>query len=149
MKTEVLAPAGSKEGLFAALSAGADAVYTGGRMFGARAYADNLSDEELSECIDYCHLHGKRLYLTVNTLMKEKELISLVNWLVPLYETGLDAVIVQDLGTFLELEMVISEEESREEALQEIDRVLQKLGYKQKDTTRTSYLSMLQRMEDD
>ena len=56
---------------------------------------------------------------------------------------------VQDLGTFLELEMVISEEESREEALQEIDRVLQKLGYKQKDTTRTSYLSMLQRMEDD
>ena len=100
MKTEVLAPAGSKEGLFAALSAGADAVYTGGRMFGARAYADNLSDEELSECIDYCHLHGKRLYLTVNTLMKEKELISLVNWLVPFYETGLDAVIVQDLGTF-------------------------------------------------
>lgn len=56
---------------------------------------------------------------------------------------------VQDLGTFLELEMVISEEESREEALQEIDRVLQRLGYNLKDTTRTSYLSMLQQVEDD
>ena len=56
---------------------------------------------------------------------------------------------VQDLGIFLELEMVISEEESREDALQEIDRVLQKLGYNLNDTMRTSYLSMLQRVEDD
>lgn len=61
METEVLAPAGSIEGLKAALYAGADAVYTGGRMFGARAYANNLSDEELSECIDYCHLHNKKI----------------------------------------------------------------------------------------
>ena len=63
VETEVLAPAGSIEGLKAALYAGADAVYTGGRMFGARAYANNLSDEELSECIDYCQLHNKKLYL--------------------------------------------------------------------------------------
>lgn len=100
MRTEVLAPAGSKEGLMAALFAGADAVYTGGRLFGARAYADNLSDEELLECIDYCHLHQKRLYLAVNTLMKEDELSILIDWLAPFYEAGLDAVIVQDLGAF-------------------------------------------------
>lgn len=100
METEVLAPAGSKEGLMAALFAGADAVYTGGRMFGARAYADNLSDEELLAGIDYCHLHGKRLYLTVNTLVKEEELSLLIDWLVPFYEAGLDAAIVQDLGAF-------------------------------------------------
>lgn len=98
MKTEVLAPAGSKEGLFAALCAGADAVYAGGGRFGARAYAQNFSDEELSECIDECHLHGKKLYLTINTLMKEQELSMLLDWLVPFYEQGLDAVIVQDLG---------------------------------------------------
>ena len=77
METEVLAPAGSIEGLKAALYAGADAVYTGGRMFGARAYANNLSDEELSECIDYCHLHNKKLYLTTNTLMNSRRFI---NW---------------------------------------------------------------------
>ena len=100
METEVLAPAGSIEGLKAALYAGADAVYTGGRMFGARAYANNLSDEELSECIDYCHLHNKKLYLTTNTLMKQSEIYQLADWLVPFYEQGLDAVIVQDFGAF-------------------------------------------------
>ena len=101
METEVLAPAGSIEGLKAALYAGADAVYTGGRMFGARAYANNLSDEELSECIDYCHLHNKKLYLTTNTLMKQSEIYQLADWLVPFYEQGLDAVIVQDFGALL------------------------------------------------
>ena len=100
VETEVLAPAGSIEGLKAALYAGADAVYTGGRMFGARAYANNLSDEELSECIDYCHLHNKKLYLTTNTLMKQSEIYQLADWLVPFYEQGLDAVIVQDFGAF-------------------------------------------------
>lgn len=100
METEVLAPAGSIEGLKAALYAGADAVYTGGRMFGARAYANNLSDEELSECIDYCHLHNKKLYLTTNTLMKQSEIYQLADWLLPFYEQGLDAVIVQDFGAF-------------------------------------------------
>ena len=100
MNTEVLAPAGSKEGLLAALYAGADAVYTGGRMFGARAYASNLSDDELMESMDYCHLHGKKLYLTINTLVKEEELPVLTEWIAPFYEHGLDAVIVQDLGVF-------------------------------------------------
>ena len=69
-RVEILAPAGSMECLKAAIAAGADAVYTGGALFGARAYAHNLTEEELLEAIDYVHLHGRRLYLTVNTLSK-------------------------------------------------------------------------------
>ena len=95
---EVLAPAGSMECLKAAILNGADAVYLGGEMFGARAYAGNFNKEELLEAIDYVHLYGKRLFLTVNTLMKEEELPLLPGFLKQFYEQGLDAVIVQDLG---------------------------------------------------
>lgn len=96
---ELLAPAGSYDSLCAAVNAGADAVYIGGSMFGARAYADNPSEEQLIEGIEYCHLHGRKIYLTVNTLLKEKELESqLYEWLLPYYEHGVDALIVQDLG---------------------------------------------------
>ena len=99
MKTELLAPAGSVEGMHAAVAAGADAVYMGGTLFGARAYAKNPAEEELKEAIDYVHLHEKKLYLTVNTLLKNRELQQqLYEYLAPFYERGLDAVIVQDLG---------------------------------------------------
>ena len=97
-KVEILAPAGSYECLKAAISAGADAVYIGGAMFGARAYAKNLSEEELIEAIDYVHIHGRKLYLTVNTLLKDQELESLYDYLLPYYVHGLDGVIVQDIG---------------------------------------------------
>ncbi|MBP3338830.1 MAG: U32 family peptidase [Lachnospiraceae bacterium] len=98
-KYELLAPAGSFDALKAAVSAGCDAVYVGGNMFGARAFANNFSNEELIEAIDYCHLYGKQLYLTVNTLLKNKEIDeNLYSYIKPLYEGGLDAVIVQDLG---------------------------------------------------
>lgn len=97
---EILAPAGSYESMRAAFNAGADAVYIGGRQFGARAYADNTTDEELLSAIDYAHLRGKQLYLTVNTLIKDKELDELYRWMRPLYEAGLDAAIVQDMGVF-------------------------------------------------
>ena len=98
-KTELLAPAGSFQALKAALDAGADAVYTGGRLFGARAYADNLSGEELTEAVDMVHLAGKKLYLTVNTLLKEQELEeSLYEYLLPVYRAGLDGILVQDFG---------------------------------------------------
>ena len=73
-KVEILAPGGSMEGIRAAVNAGADAVYAGGKAFGARAYAQNPEQDALFEAIDYCHLHGAKLYLTVNTLLKEKEL---------------------------------------------------------------------------
>jgi len=96
---EILAPAGSMECLKAAVAAGADAIYVGGTMFGARAYANNFTEEELLEAIDYVHLHGKKLFLTVNTLLKEQELEEkLYRYLRPYYLQGLDAVIVQDIG---------------------------------------------------
>lgn len=100
-RVEILAPAGSMECLKAAIAAGADAVYTGGALFGARAYAHNLTEEELLEAIAYVHLHGRRLYLTVNTLIKDREMEKqMYDYLLPYYRQGLDAVIVQDIGLF-------------------------------------------------
>lgn len=95
---ELLAPAGSYETLIAVCNAGADAVYAGGTKYGARAYADNFTEEELLEAISYVHLHGKKLYLTLNTLIKDSELDELYDYLLPLYVKGLDGIIVQDLG---------------------------------------------------
>ena len=96
---ELLAPAGSFEILKAVIAAGADAVYVGGSQFGARAYANNFTEEELLEAIDYVHLRGKKLFLTVNTLFKNNEINdSLYEYLLPYYKKGLDAVIVQDFG---------------------------------------------------
>lgn len=96
---ELLAPAGSPESLRAAVNAGADAVYIGGRSFGARAYADNPDEKELIAGIEFCHLRGRKLYLTVNTLLKERELTQqLYDYLLPYYQNGLDGVIVQDFG---------------------------------------------------
>ena len=101
MKVELLAPGGSFESVIAAYNAGADAVYTGGLMFGARAGANNLTTEELIEALEYAHVHDRKLYLTVNTLLKDKEIeTELYDYLLPLYENGLDAVIVQDIGVF-------------------------------------------------
>ena len=96
---ELLAPAGSFEILKAVIAAGADAVYVGGSQFGARAYANNFTEEELLEAIDYVHLRGKKLFLTVNTLFKNNEINdALYDYLLPYYKRGLDAVIVQDFG---------------------------------------------------
>lgn len=97
-EAELLAPAGSFDSLRAAVGAGADGVYIGGSRFGARAYADNLDQDRMLEAIDYAHIHGVSLYMTVNTLMKEQELEELYSFLLPYYERGLDGVIVQDLG---------------------------------------------------
>ena len=91
MKVELLAPGGSFESVIAAYNAGADAVYTGGLMFGARAGANNLTTEELIEALEYAHVHDRKLYLTVNTLLKDKEIeTELYDYLLPLYENGLE-----------------------------------------------------------
>ena len=97
-RAELLAPAGSFASLKAAVAAGADAVYMGGARFGARAYAQNADQDEMIAAIEYAHLHGCRLYMTVNTLFKENELGELYEYLFPYYKAGLDGVIVQDLG---------------------------------------------------
>lgn len=101
IQVELLAPAGSPEALYGAIRAGADAVYLAGSKFGARAYASNFSTEELVTGIRYCHLFGKRVYLTVNTLFKESEIKELISYLEPFYQAGLDGVIIQDLGVLM------------------------------------------------
>ncbi|MCM1105797.1 MAG: U32 family peptidase [Blautia sp.] len=98
---ELLAPAGSPDIFRAVLAAGADAVYLGGKSFGARAHAENFSPQEILDAIDYAHLNGRKVYLTVNTLLKNQEIDKeLYPYLLPLYKRGLDAVLVQDMGVF-------------------------------------------------
>ncbi len=99
-KPEILAPCGSFDIMKAAINAGADACYFGGFRFGARAYATNFDLEKSLQAIDYAHIHGASLYLTVNTLFKNNEIDELYDYLLPYYEAGLDAVIVQDFGVF-------------------------------------------------
>ncbi|MBQ9066718.1 MAG: U32 family peptidase, partial [Clostridia bacterium] len=95
---ELLAPAGSRAAFAGAVSAGADAVYLGGTKFGARAYAENFTTEEIIRSLDEAHLLGKKIYVTANTLLKDEELEETVSFVCELYEHGLDGVIIQDLG---------------------------------------------------
>ena len=95
---ELLAPAGDFECLLAAVEGGADAVYVGGKSFGARAFAKNFTDEELRLAVIYCHLHGVKLYVTVNTLLDNRELVEAVMYAERLYSMGVDALIVADVG---------------------------------------------------
>lgn len=97
-RTELLSPAGSYETFLAVLAAGADAVYAGLKRFSARAYAENLSDEELLRAMDEAHLRGRKVYLALNTLLKEDELTEALHVTESFCEAGIDALIVQDLG---------------------------------------------------
>lgn len=97
-KPELLAPAGNKECLVAAIQAGCDAVYIGGTMFGARSYAGNFNEEEIIEAIKYAHLYGVKVYVTVNTLVYDKEVKEFMNYIDFLHKNNVDAIIIQDLG---------------------------------------------------
>ena len=97
-KTELLSPAGNMETLIAAVNAGADAIYIGGNNFSARAYAENFDKEELKKAVEYCHIYGVKLYVTVNTVIFEKEIKKCLKYLKYLYEINVDAVIMQDIG---------------------------------------------------
>ncbi|MFV0344568.1 MAG: DUF3656 domain-containing protein [Anaerocolumna sp.] len=98
-RIEILTPAGSYESLIAGINASCDALYIGGTKFGARAFADNFDEKTLLKAIDYAHVHGKKIYLTLNTLLKNNELEKeLFTYLKPYYEHGVDAVIIQDMG---------------------------------------------------
>lgn len=99
-KVELLAPAGNYESFLGAIHAGADAVYLGGDKFGARAFAENFTTEQLCSAIKYAHLFNRKVYLTLNTLIKEKEFDELYSYIKPFYEAGLDGIIIQDLGVF-------------------------------------------------
>ena len=100
---ELLSPAGDFESLFAAVSAGADAVYVGGKSFSARAFAKNFDIDEISRAVNYCHLHGVKLYVTVNTLVYDREIAELSDYVAALWEAGVDAVITADLGVIREI----------------------------------------------
>ena len=95
---ELLAPAGRIESLYAAINNGADAVYLGGNKFSARAYASNFDNEELKLAVDYCHSYNVKVYVTLNTLLKERELKEAIKYVGYLYEIGVDALIIQDTG---------------------------------------------------
>lgn len=97
-KVELLAPAGNFSCFRAAVNAGADAVYLGGEQYGARAYAGNFSTAEILDALRIAHMFRRKIYLTVNTLVKESEFVNLVPYIQPLYQAGLDGVIVQDIG---------------------------------------------------
>jgi len=97
-KVELLAPAGNYDSFIGTINAGADAVYVGGEKFSARAYADNFDTDTLCACIKYAHLFGKRVYLTLNTLIKENEFYEICDYVRPFYLAGLDGVIIQDFG---------------------------------------------------
>ena len=97
-KVELLSPVGNMESLFMAVNGGADAVYLGGKKFGARAYANNFDDIEMVKAIKYCHLYGVKIYVTVNTIIYEKEFQSVIDYIEFLHINGVDAIIMQDLG---------------------------------------------------
>ncbi len=97
-RPELLAPAGSREALIAAVEGGADAVYIGGGRFSARAFAKNFSDDDILWAVDYCHLRRVKLYIAVNTLVSDRELPQLARFIAFVYEIGIDALIIQDIG---------------------------------------------------
>jgi putative protease len=95
---ELLAPAGSFKALEAAVNAGADAVYLSGKEYGARKYADNFSPREMADAVDFAHMHGVKVYATVNTLIHDDELPDAAGYVTGLYSIGIDGIIVQDVG---------------------------------------------------
>ena len=97
-KVELLAPAGSMESLIAAINNGADAIYLGGSKFSARAYASNFDNETMMKAVDYAHSYGVKVYVTMNTLLKQSELKEALKYVGYLYEIGVDALIIQDTG---------------------------------------------------
>lgn len=104
---ELLAPAGDFECLLAAVSGGADAIYVGGRRFGARAFAKNFDIDELRQAVSYCHLHNVKLYVTVNTLIEDREMPELLAYAAELWRVGVDALIIADLGAIAEIKRYI------------------------------------------
>jgi len=108
-KVEILAPAGSMESLFAAINKGTDAVYLGGNKFSARAYASNFNNDDMIKAVDYAHSYGVKIYVTLNTILKENEIEEAVRYVGFLYEIGVDALIIQDLGLFKRIKEEYSE----------------------------------------
>lgn len=99
-KVELLAPAGNMDSLKAAVMAGCDAVYLGGVLFGARAFAGNFTNEEIVDAINYAHLYGVKVYVTINTIIYDSEVERFLDYVRFLHKNNVDAVIIQDIGMF-------------------------------------------------
>ncbi|MBQ1453186.1 MAG: U32 family peptidase, partial [Ruminococcus sp.] len=97
-KIEILAPAGGFDSVIAAVRSGADAVYVGGKSFSARASAQNFDFEQLCDAVRYCHIHGVKLYLTINTIVFDDEFEALKRAIVEAAKADVDALIVQNMG---------------------------------------------------
>ncbi|HBM80717.1 MAG TPA: peptidase, partial [Clostridiaceae bacterium] len=97
-KVELLAPAGNMDSLKAAVENGADAVYIGGKKFSARQYAGNFDNDDIKKAVDYCHIRGVKVYITLNILLKDNELYDVPEYVAYLYSCGVDALIIQDMG---------------------------------------------------
>lgn len=108
---ELLAPAGSYDILVVAINAGADAVYVAGQRYGARAFAQNFTSEELEQAVRYAHLNGAAIHVTVNTLFNSNEILEVLKYIQYLYRIGVDAVIVQDIGLIYLINKFIPEME--------------------------------------
>lgn len=150
---ELLAPAGSVESLISAVQNGADAVYIGGKLFNARINANNFDDKTMIAAIDYAHLRGVKVFVTMNTLIKDEELIEALRYAKLIYEAGADALIIQDLGfgslvrdmlpdfeLHLSTQATISDRQSFE--------VAKKLGYKRIVLSRELSLEEIKEISD-
>ena len=99
-KTEILAPVGNMDMLYAGIAAGADAFYLALDDFGARAYAENFSLENIEEVIDYAHYFGRKVFITMNILIKDSEIDKAISYIEKLYEYGVDGILIQDIGFY-------------------------------------------------
>ncbi len=134
-KKELLVPAGDYDSFLAAIQNGADAVYLSGKQFGARAFAKNFEEQELEKVIQMGHLYGVKVYVTMNTMVKEKEVASFLREVNFLYERGVDAILMQDFGMiclcremFKDLEIHASTQVNN--SSQETISLLEKIGVK-------------------
>ena len=156
-RVELLAPAGSFKSVVAAVNAGADAIYMGGRKFGARAYADSAKAEEedmVMEAIRYCHLFSVKLYMTVNILFKDMELKELFSYIKPYYEAGVDGLIMQDLGAVKKIHEMFPGLEvhaSTQDTISSVNgaRMAQKFGMTRAVCSRELSLSEIRRIHEE
>ena len=156
-RVELLAPAGSFQSVVAAVNAGADAVYMGGRRFGARAYADSAQaegEDMVMEAIRYCHLFSVKLYMTVNVLFKDDELKELFSYIKPYYEAGVDGLIMQDLGAVRQIRAMFPDLEVHASTQQTITsvagaRMAQRFGMTRAVVSRELSLQEIRKIHDE
>ena len=149
-KVELLAPAGNFDCLKAAINNGADAVYLGGKNFSARAFANNFDNEELKQAIEYAHLRGVRVFVTLNTLLNEKEFTNALKMAEFYYENKVDALLIQDLGLYYVLKNKYPDFElhcSTQMHVHNLEGVktAKKLGFKRVVLARESDIDLIQR----